>query len=121
MSFETSSNDRQGDPYETLGVDRRAGDAEIKRAYFRLVRDHPPEQDPDRFRAVRSAYDRVRTEDRRRQVNLFLLQPAPPLAARRGPAYDLSLHAGDVIALAIEMVAAQFPAALDYREPKVPD
>jgi len=29
---------RPSDPYMTLGIDRRASDAEIKRAYFKLVR-----------------------------------------------------------------------------------
>ena len=64
--MESPISSRQ-DPYLTLGVDRNAGDAAIKRAYFRKVREHPPEQDSEMFQEIRAAYERVRrAEDRAR-------------------------------------------------------
>lgn len=43
--------------YEVLGLDPEAGADEIKRAYFRLVRLHPPEKDPEQFQQIRHAYE----------------------------------------------------------------
>jgi tetratricopeptide (TPR) repeat protein len=49
-------------PYETLGVANDSNDGEIKRAYYRLVREHPPERDPEGFKAIRGAYDLLSDE-----------------------------------------------------------
>lgn len=43
--------------YEVLGLNPDAGEDEIKRAYFRLVRQHPPEKDPEKFQEIRHAYE----------------------------------------------------------------
>ena len=40
-----------------LGLQPEAGADEIKRAYFRLVREHPPEKDPEQFQQIRHAYE----------------------------------------------------------------
>ena len=47
-------------PYEILGVDENATDAEIKEAYLRGVKQHPPERDPARFEQLHQAYDTVK-------------------------------------------------------------
>ena len=46
--------------YEVLGLDPEAGADEIKRAYFRLVRLHPPEKDPEQFQQIRHAYEMLK-------------------------------------------------------------
>jgi len=43
--------------YDTLGVSTDASQDEIKNAFFELVREHPPEQDPDAYQRLREAYD----------------------------------------------------------------
>jgi tetratricopeptide (TPR) repeat protein len=43
--------------YDTLGVSEDASQEEIKNAFFELVREHPPEQDPDAYQRLREAYD----------------------------------------------------------------
>ncbi len=43
--------------YQTLGLQPDAEAKAIKRAYFRGVRKHPPEKDPDGFRRIREAYE----------------------------------------------------------------
>jgi DnaJ-class molecular chaperone len=59
------------DPYETLGVSKTATDAEIKKAYRRLVRSSHPDINPDdadaeaRFKAVSHAYDLLKDPDTR--------------------------------------------------------
>ena len=67
------------DPYAVLGIERTSDEAAIKRAYFRLVREYPPEREPEKFQELRVAYDQVRTVEARSQTDLFLLQPPPAL------------------------------------------
>jgi tetratricopeptide (TPR) repeat protein len=43
--------------YVTLGIAESAQDAEIKRAYFQLVRQYQPGQFPDEFKKIRAAYE----------------------------------------------------------------
>jgi curved DNA-binding protein CbpA len=59
------------DPHEVLGLDRGAGDEEVRRRYLELVRQFPPDRDPDRFVAVRAAYDQLRDPIARMQSQLF--------------------------------------------------
>src|SRR5438477_9712467 len=49
------------DPYKTLGVDRKASDEEIKKAYRKLARQYRPDRNPgdkaaeERFKEVQQA------------------------------------------------------------------
>jgi len=43
--------------YDTLGVGTSADARQIKRAYFDLVKQFPPERFPEKFREIRTAYD----------------------------------------------------------------
>ncbi len=45
-----------GEPYEVLGVARDASAAEVRKAYFRLVRVHSPEDSPEEFARISAAY-----------------------------------------------------------------
>jgi curved DNA-binding protein CbpA len=105
-------------PYAVLGLDRRASDAEIKKAYFRLVREYPPEREPDRFQEIRAAYEKIRSPEKRSRADLFLLQTPPELPNRRQPSYDLSVHAEDVYLLALELGLEYFPLRQDFRDPE---
>ena len=102
------------DPYEILGLDRQADDTAIRRAYARLVRQFPPEREPDAFRKIRTAYEQLRDPDSRARLSLFLLQPPPPLPPRRRVDYDLDAHAEDLLALAVEQV--RIPMTQDFCE-----
>jgi curved DNA-binding protein CbpA len=103
------------DPYGVLGLDRQASEAEIKRAYFQRVRQFPPEREPEKFRAIRTAYEQLRDAESRARLALFLLQPPLPLPNRRRPSYDLSVHTDDLLTLAMELVRT--PMQHDFREP----
>ena len=39
--------------YHILGLEPGASQAEIKKAYFRMVRQHSPESDPEQFQKIR--------------------------------------------------------------------
>src|SRR5262245_66347645 len=45
------------DPFDVLGVRRGDDDAELKRAYTRLIRRFKPEHFPEQFRRIREAYE----------------------------------------------------------------
>jgi curved DNA-binding protein CbpA len=55
--------------YETLGVAKTAADAEIKRAYFGLVRKFQPDRFPEEFKEIRIAYETLSDKDRRTQYD----------------------------------------------------
>ena len=84
------------DPYRELGLDAAASDAEVRRAYFALVRSHGPEKDPQRFMGIRAAYELLATPGKRLETDLLLLQPwtPPPLP---GLDRDPGLWAQDVL------------------------
>ena len=59
------------DPYEVLGVGPQSGDAEIRRRYLDLVRRYPPDREPERFAAIREAYEQLRDPVVRLKAKLF--------------------------------------------------
>ena len=59
------------DPREILGVAPNAGDAEIRAAYLRKVKENPPERSAAAFERVRDAYEILR-DPRRRALYMLL-------------------------------------------------
>ena len=63
------------DPYKTLGVDRKASDEEIKKAYRKLARKYHPDRNPgdasaeQRFKEVQAAYDVLGDPEKRKQYD----------------------------------------------------
>lgn len=45
------------DPFTVLGVSRDADEAEIRARYLQLVKQFPPDREPEKFREIRAAYD----------------------------------------------------------------
>src|SRR4051794_18957685 len=45
------------DPFAILGVPPDAGEAEVRARYLELVKQFPPEREPEKFREVRAAYE----------------------------------------------------------------
>jgi curved DNA-binding protein CbpA len=48
------------DPYKTLELSDDADDEAIRRRYLELVKRYPPEHHPEKFAAVRAAYESLR-------------------------------------------------------------
>jgi curved DNA-binding protein CbpA len=85
-------------PYTILGLARGVDDTAIKQAYFALVRSHPPERDPDAFKRIRGAYERLRDPKTRAETDMLLpvrwTMPGKPGKPAR---LDLTLHVEDVL------------------------
>lgn len=86
------------DPYATLGLERSASAEEVKRAYFALVRTYPPERNPEQFKRIRAAYERLRDPAQRLEADMLLLQPWPePTRRKRPPKLALGITPADVL------------------------
>jgi curved DNA-binding protein CbpA len=59
------------DPYQVLGLPPGSDDEAIRRRYLELVRQFPPVRHPDRFAAVRQAYESLRDLNTRLRYRLF--------------------------------------------------
>jgi curved DNA-binding protein CbpA len=85
------------DPYAVLGLQRGAELRQVKRAYFRLVREYPPEEEPEAFKKLRAAYEQLRTAETKAETDLFLFQPPYEWAPRkRRSRLDLDVDAADL-------------------------
>jgi curved DNA-binding protein CbpA len=59
------------DPYEVLNLSPDSDDDTIRRRYLELVRQFPPERNPERFAAIRQAYESLRDLTARLRYRLF--------------------------------------------------
>jgi curved DNA-binding protein CbpA len=59
------------DPYAVLGLPADSDDQTIRRRYLELVRQFSPEHHPEKFAAVRQAYESLRDLDTRLRYRLF--------------------------------------------------
>ena len=83
-------------PYAVLGLNASANMLDIKRAYFQLVRQHPPENDPEGFQRIRAAYEALRTPAARAETDRGLIHPPPDdLIPKRTPPLDMRFHPQD--------------------------
>lgn len=98
-------------PYAILGVDQRARAEEVRRAYFRLVRQYPPETHPEEFKRIRAAYETLRSPMRRAELALESFDEhvneidLDLLEALAGPTEAGELDAAAVL-LAVELSAS---------------
>lgn len=59
------------DPYAVLGLSADTDDETIRRRYLELVKQFSPEHHPEKFAAIRQAYESLRDQDTRLRYQLF--------------------------------------------------
>ena len=69
--------ERQINPWETLELSPGSSPAEVKKAYFRLVRQYTPEKDPERFQQIRAAYEMLKDGENISQESDFTVPDHP--------------------------------------------
>jgi curved DNA-binding protein CbpA len=118
MESDLDRFEQDENPYQVMELASTATEDDIRRAYFKLVREHPPERDPDQFRRIRAAYEILRDPTRRAEWDLFIaVQPPAPLPSRRRPKPDLAFHREDVIWLLRQELRSSLQNAEDDFRP----
>jgi curved DNA-binding protein CbpA len=59
------------DPYAILGLPADSDDEQIRRRYLALVKQFSPERHPEKFAAIRRAYESLRDLETRLRYRLF--------------------------------------------------
>src|ERR1700682_1616252 len=59
------------DPYSVLGLPPDSNDEAIRHRYLELVKQFSPEHHPDKFAAIRGAYESLRDLETRLRYRLF--------------------------------------------------
>ena len=104
-------------PYVVLGIPKSASPDEVKKAYFGLIREHPPEKDPQGFKRIRIAYDSLRDAGKRSQTDLFLFNdPYGEFNIRQEgrQKYERDIHVKTLLYLISDLGRTDFSA--DFNE-----
>lgn len=59
------------DAYAVLGLPTDSDDDAIRRRYLQLVKEFPPDHHPEKFAAIRQAYESLKDLDTRLQYQVF--------------------------------------------------
>ena len=64
------------DPYLILGLLKQKANASlddktVKKAYMRLLKQYPPEREPERFKQIRKAFEQLETHKKRLKYDLL--------------------------------------------------
>lgn len=59
------------DPYTVLGIAVDATDEAVRQKYLELARQFAPEHHPEKFAAIRAAYEKLKSTDARARYRLF--------------------------------------------------
>ncbi len=58
-------------PYTVLGIGEDASDEAVRSRYLDLARQFPPEQHPEKFAAIRAAFEKLKSTNARALHRLF--------------------------------------------------
>lgn len=64
-------------PFEVLELAPGANEAQVRKQYLSLVRRHSPDRDPEKFKQIRQAYERLCDPITRWNIELFEVLDVP--------------------------------------------
>lgn len=97
------------DPYATLGVPRTATQPEIRKAYLKLVRENPPESEPEAFARINDAYAILGNAEKRAAFDAAPVWPADALEAAKEAVAAAQAERFDDACRLLEPVVAKHP------------
>ena len=72
-------------PFLVFDLDRDATDEEVEARYYELLREHPPDRNPEAFALVRGAFESLRNRRCRLRAWLFSFDQHGRALAQTGP------------------------------------
>ena len=69
------------DAIEVLGLPENAGDEDIRAAYLRKVKEHPPDRSPEEFEKIRDAYETLRDPRKRMRSMMLAVDVSAPFVS----------------------------------------
>ena len=75
-------------PFFVLDVPEDASDEQIKKQYLALIKKYSPDRAPEKFSAIRRAYEAIKNEQARIETRLFYLNAAIPFSPEEIPDTD---------------------------------
>jgi tetratricopeptide (TPR) repeat protein len=106
--------------YQVLRIERTADERAVKKAYFALVREFPPDSQPEEFKKIRAAYEVLSDPEARARYDAGdkdYLEYGPEVAARlREIEAQLKEDAGDGAVGALSAFIAEHPDVAIARE-----
>jgi hypothetical protein len=105
-------------PFEVLGVGRDVSDKELKKRYFQLLRQYPPETYPEEFNRVQHAYDELKDPEARqaRDREPFDQEPEPYRTRLRDALKQLQGGQVDLARTALKTLVEENPELDEARK-----
>ena len=92
-------------PYQILDIAPDASPAEVKKAYFKLVKQYTPEKDPEKFKTIRHAYEQLKSISARAKIDFDTIKEPSgdflqPPATSTNDLFSPNVSVEDFIAIA---------------------
>jgi DnaJ-class molecular chaperone len=72
-----------GDALDVLGVTCPISEGDLRRRYLELLKQHPPEKDPEGFKRIRAAYDALRRPAEQARLTLERIEQPPEALSQK--------------------------------------
>lgn len=85
MTVNDDPHEQTTDYHALLGVSPEATSEELRAAYLKKVKEHPPDRAPEEFEKIRDAYNYLKDPKIRAKMMLTAVDPTTPLTSLLPP------------------------------------